>query len=149
MPYQELVEEAEGILALMIARWDRGGSTGFDGSKAGPTSWIYRGLYWDLQIYCDRKRPKERNFSTLGTEENPISLAQKTGWLEGLLSQLGEDARILVTTILFAPSDIAKDIVPNPRSSRRGREAVVSYLRGQGWGLERITSAWSEVEVAL
>lgn len=150
LPHAEMEDEAQSALAMIVAKWEMEGAKDSTGS---PSTWIYQKMFWHLLTYCTRKQPKEIRFSAI-ERETPIDPPHKTGWLEGLVRTLGEDARIVANTILFAPAEIVEDIKDNlrPRSHRareKARAAVEGYLVDQGWTGERFAAAWWELAVAL
>lgn len=139
-PVAELEDEAMSIVGLVLAEWE---GSGVEVRK--PYFWLYHNLEWSLSTYC-LKRMKARQRAR-GSDKLDKSTA-RTGWLEGLMRDLGEDARALVETILQAPTEIAADLAP--RTRRRGRAAIHRYMEEkQGWSPTRIATAWQEVEVAL
>jgi hypothetical protein len=147
MDYHQLLEEANGILSVNACLWNSDTASEFDATKSCEMSWIYRGLYWGLMDFCTRKRDKARSFSSLRPEENPIDAPAKTSRMSTLRQNLGEDARILVETILSAPVEIADDIQTSTRG--RARKALRSYFTQRGWDTDRIERAWNEVTTCL
>jgi hypothetical protein len=151
IPLQEIIDEAQGRLSLVVSRWNQKDGEGYNHTLCNPTSWIYRELNWHLQTYCQRKRPREnriKTFSVLERDENPVQLPAKKNWLEGILHSLGEDARIIVGTILSAPREIAEEL--QPATCGRARIAVREYLvKRKGWSMDRLDMAWKEVSECL
>lgn len=147
-PFGELRDEAESILGLNIAQWFEQNASAFkDNVGTKPSTWIYRGLYWDLTTYCTRKQSPARPFSTLEKQESPLDHPCRRPWIERMLQELGEDARIVVETILHAPAEIAEDVSTSSRG--RARKAVRQYLQVSGWTRQRIEAAWTEVDACL
>lgn len=152
LPHGDLVEESETVLGEICSRWWDQTMYGYKSEKCNPTSWIYRLMNWKLLDYCNRRRRfPVREFSTLGVEEKPLDLPEVEGWFVRLSRTLGEDARILVHTVLFAPAEILDDVV-----AARGRRAVLMRAKGfdavslqLGWSMDRFDRAWDEVAEAI
>jgi hypothetical protein len=134
--------------ASLCAEWDREGSTYQYDGRVSPSTWMWHNLYWFLTTFCQRSQPKYSTFTAIQTDpERPVEFQAKPRRMEGLLRELGEDARTVVMTIIEAPAEIASGV-----KWWRGKNAwhrVWSYLSEQGWEVERINRAWKEVEVAL
>jgi hypothetical protein len=159
MPFQDMVDEGQSILGRLAATWDSG-KFPFDPAKANATSWVYRNLFWDLTTLCSRAcKNRAIPFSSLEREDRPIDLPSKSSWMDNLLREVGEDAKILLQTILDAPAEITEDVFgvlrgkdSTPYRSRRVDKAwdvLQSYLVSCGWEPNRIDAAWHEVEVSL
>lgn len=154
---QDFMDEAQSILGELAAQWNTEGSTYCYNSKVSPSTWIYRNLYWFLTTFAQRKQPKLKAvpFSVLDRDdEKPIDVTDRMGWMENLMRNLGEDAKIIVQTILFAPAEIAEDLGDIAKGVDLGRKdskwwPFWAYLSRQGWEVDRIKTAWREVEVAL
>lgn len=146
LPLTTVLDEAQSILALVVARWDAGGGRGYVAEcGCNKTSWIWRALYWDLLTFCTRgnkhhKRERE--------SESIYTAPARFNWLERFYRNLGEDARIVCETILFAPAEIIDDITANAGHSYRNRayRAVWAHLRAKGWAEERVELAFAEIE---
>lgn len=156
--YHDMIDEGMSILGALVTKWDaEGNSSKHDPAKSSRTSWVYRALYWDLTTVCTRTNQKARLFSTLRTEEQkPVDMEGPVSWMEKLMRDLGEDAKILVRTIFMAPAEIVADIAPGTKG--KARKAVREYLLKHGtevdgeqvpWSPERLDAAWEEVTVAL
>lgn len=145
LPLPEVQDEAVSIWAATVAEWPYR----YDARKSNPTSWAYRHIYWKLLDHCTRHAPTETTFTNLQRDgqRSPIAgIPHKTSWLESLLHTLGEDARIVVNTILFAPAEIVNDILPHTTS----RAVVEDYLEDHlDWPMGRVAQAWREVESAM
>lgn len=155
VPYWEMVDEAERHLGFTIAEWANPDGPGYDpmprnGRITSVASWVYMALYFEFQTLARKRQAKPaRSFSTLSTEDNPFDAPDKNkSWSEAFLGDLGEDARILVNTIVSAPAEIVGDI--NVRLGEGNRPRIVNYLiKHKGWSDERVVRAWDEVGECL
>ncbi len=146
-PYYDLIDEAEGLLAEIIADWD--GRFHYDPAKSKEVSYLYQILNRKLFDLCFRQgcRTKTKNFSVLEPNAGLFEVPARKNKVQEILSMLGEDARILVTTILMAPGDLARDV--DLVHLKWGRVAIRSYFVGLQWTPERIDHAWAEVQECL
>lgn len=147
LPINEMITEAHSLLGENIARWNELGTDPIKAATSSTSHWVYIKLYYGLQDYIARKRDRALPMSALERDDNPVQMPAKQPWLGRLCETLGEDARILIDTILHAPSEIADDI--SSSASRRSREAVRRYLKTHGWTEQRLNMAWTEVEACL
>jgi hypothetical protein len=114
------------------------------------TSWLYLQLRYRLMTRYGRKTGRSvaaHPFSAIESDDRPLDPSAKRSWLEGLLQNLGDDARVIVSTIFNAPSDIAEDMCVRRRG--RARDHVRRALENQGWDEDRICNAWMEVAACL
>lgn len=147
IPYSTMTDEAESVLAWVVAQWDTPGAYKYKGTCSHLT-WVYRAVYWDLVTFATRKQDRAIPFSRLGgAEQKPVDLPARESWVRRLLTTLGDDARTVVRVILYAPAEIVEEVAPH--APARSRRAVQRYLAGQGWDGDRVAAAWAEVEVAL
>jgi hypothetical protein len=141
-PLQELIDEAEGILALVCCQWDED----YDPKRAAPSTWVYRNIYHGLLNLKTRKRHTQ-SLSTADGQDLLRQMPAKQNWLERLIRDLGEDARAIVQTLLDAPREIAEDL--SPRRPKRAAAALRQFLVAHGWGDDKINNAWQEVSQCL
>lgn len=156
---QDIQNEAVSTLALYTTKWD----TNFNPARSGPLHYLYFNIYTELQTFCLRKQDRAKVFSAFSREggkndPQPVDWkARAEHWTERLFRNLGEDAKVVVQTILEAPEEIAQDLT---RGARRGKQqeaalhraglAVMAYLEGtKGWAPHRVEAAWKEVGQAL
>lgn len=177
IPYNELVDEAEGLLALCVAQWANTDKNGYNPTMRTPASWVYQDIYYKLLTWATRKQPRHHNFTSASMstahfgDENGVTTFDApapTHWLTGLLHTLGEDAKFICITIVNAPAEIASDVYaakplkPDPvtglpastetigRFNKRARMAIKRELiTRHGWTPARVHRAWLEVAVAL
>lgn len=143
-PYEEMLDEAVGILGLKIASINQQ----YDPSKAKIITWLYRCLWHEMLNVCTRRRDKHIPFSTYDTEECAFEPAGRPTYLQRLLHNLGEEAQIVVQVIAHAPIEIAEEVTAATRS--RGRLAVRAWLHDtEGWASKRVNKAWAEVAACL
>lgn len=156
IPHQEVLDEAESNLALLVASWNEEGQYGFDPTRGTKRStWVYRKLTLRLLTWVNLRRPKlHQPFSMYDskggdgeTVEFASNIVAKPNRIDSLLRSLGEDAKIVVKTIIAAPDEIADDISEGAKI--RSRNTVKQYLRTQGWSVRRVEDAWHEVELAM
>lgn len=165
-PHEDLIDAAESSLAMLAVHWnDETHRHYYRPDKCPPISWVYMIVSWELLDYCNDRRKTPIPFSVLDrtekggesiNKEKAAQLATKPGWLEGLLRELGEDARTVVQTILFAPAEIVEAIKPTRREKvgslrwEQTEETVWNFLSDyHGWSERRIALAWAEVEQSL
>jgi hypothetical protein len=161
-----LNEEAESILIRIVAEWNRKDNKGYDPAKCKPITWIYNRLHHSLFDWCRRSQSRETPISQIDSGDDRLhSRYQKTldpedrapRFLEELFREISEDARILIRTIVSAPSDFVEDLQrltvrPETALRRRqeGRGQICIKLRERhGWDSDRIFSAWQEVKAAI
>lgn len=149
---QGLVEdESLSLLGTVIAQWESG-TKAFNPARSCATSWVYRSLTWSLASYCGNELLGGHRFAARRKRVGGRALEKlpaRTGWFEGIARDLGEDARVLVETIVAAPSEIAADLVPR-RWRGRAAGSVKSYMQSKmGWSPARLAAAWNEVELSL
>jgi hypothetical protein len=148
IPLADVVDEAQSILGTTIAQWDSPHRPDhYNPECANPTSWLYRRIYWGLLTWCTRKQPEYKLFGGMGDACRPEQWAGREGWLDTFLHNLGDDARVVVRTLVAAPATIAADVGANKRT--RTRKAVTGYLVQQGWATARVDRAFNEVAVAV
>ena len=152
IPREEMLDMARSLLAEVVCRQDdAGGCWKYDAVKTGcnMTSWMYRKLNWELLTLCKnyRKNPTVPISTLTKDESHPVQFAGPENWIRQLLVTLGEDARIIVSTILEAPGELYQDLSDN--APKRSRQAVRKYFIRQGWEESRIEHAWEEVAACL
>lgn len=133
LPQTDMEDEALELLGEICAQWTEQNG-GFNPTKSKPISWVYNKLFWRLADYC-RRRPREIHFSDISAG----GLMHRANWLATFCRDLGEDARLLVTTIFNAPNEIAEDVVCY----------TYQALAAAGWQRVRILRCWQEVGAAL
>jgi hypothetical protein len=69
-------------------------------------------------------------------------------FLDRLRRNLGEDAREVVSTLLFGPVEFLEELFPGNRRPRPERVRA-ELASGLDWQAERFDAAWQEVEAAL
>lgn len=149
--FQELCVEGASKLGLAIAEWagdnDRC-SASFRGTRTARSTWCYHILYWAMLTHI-RKMDRHPVVSAEECGEAGRELrAKQTPWLQRVFSDLGEDARTIVSLIVMAPVELMDEM--RVATARRARTAVWTYLSQQyDWDEERIESAWSEVAAEL
>lgn len=145
---EDILDESVSILGVLCAEWDREGSTYFYDGRVSPSTWMWHNIYWFLTTFCQRNQPKYLTFTAIEPDpQRPVEFTAKVNRMDGLLRELGEDARTVVMTIVEAPAEIASGV--RWHQGRNAWHRVWKYLAGQGWEVERISKAWKEVEVAL
>jgi hypothetical protein len=143
LPYDELQAEATGILALKSVEWKT------TEAKVSACTFIYRNLWWGLIAYC-RKNKTAQNTISLGTAPAAHRrLVTSKGYVESLWETIGEEARVVLSTIVNAPAEIADDVARAARNRAKARAAVKDYLVKQGWDPLRFHAAWREVAACL
>ncbi len=153
-PFEEMEDEAVSALAVIVTEWDLDTINSYDPKKdaqKNPTGWIHWRIYFALETKyrASKKRVRYMDF-TEGTDDVPtcgINPQQPQKWIDRVMSDLGEDARIIVSTILHGPAEVMEDMMPRRRL--RGRETIVRHLLDNGWDKDRIITAWHEIEAAL
>lgn len=147
IPFNDVADEAISGLGLIAMAWNESGDPSC--SPDGRTTWVYQKLYWHLLTFCTRKQPRERCFTSVTKDEDvQIDAPAKTGWFEGLLHTLGDDARDIVEIIVNAPAELAEEI--RPRKPAKTAKAIQNYVeRYFDWEPTRVMNAWAEVEAAL
>lgn len=123
---------------------------------ASTTTWVYRKLYFHLLTYATRKQSKETNFTTMGGDSETDFSDTKAApqrWIDRLLISIGRDAKVIIETILFGPSELLDELIPKRTKTEdkfsppeTARAAVASMI---DWEDERFTTAWTEIEQAL
>lgn len=138
IPIGELQAEARSLWGGIVAEWPEK----YDPAQCGECHWAYQQIYWRLLDFCTR-RPHVRH--EVGMSEK-VEFKAKGCWLDSFLKMLGEDARIVVTTILHAPGEIVEEIMPRTRGRTRTRIALEDYFEDRiGWPMDRFDEAWREV----
>jgi hypothetical protein len=142
--YDELADESLSILGLALSNnW-------VCYLHAGECTWVYKHIYWPLLTYCTRARPTDIPFSVLdGDDGEPFDHPAKPNRICNLLRELGEDARIVVDTIIHAPTEIADDL-DITSGCQRAKAAVARHLaETEGWFSFQIKAAFTEVGAAI
>lgn len=141
MPTGELQAEARSLWGKIVAEWPQR----YDPARCGECHWAYQQIYWRLLDFCTRQPARKHEVQM----SNKADFKAKGNWLPGFLAMLGEDARIVVSTILHAPGEIVEEIMPRgnrPRTRTRTRIALEDYFEDSlGWPMSRFDSAWAEV----
>lgn len=162
-PYHQMVEVAEYALALELF-----GRMLFDKNHgAKKSSWLYTVIFFHLKQVCTRgvhpcpKYPgsmqvrirewvPEIPFSSLKKEDlESIDPEQKPSMVSKLFSDLGEEARLMVRTVLEAPNEL-KELITTGRGVRAAREAVRTYMIDElDWTTDEVDKIWSEIQEGL
>ena len=143
LPYDDLLED---IYVFLIRRFDEIWDKKFNPLKASESTWVYRNIYWSLKNICI-KMTKERARSPENGGSN-IEPEAKPNWLGRLLSEVSEEGKFLIKTIISAPAEIAEDVTP--RSFVKARKAVKDYLVDEkDWTFSKLHKTWAEVESCL
>ena len=135
-PASEVIEEAYSHLAFKVcAKWD------IDPSKGATSTWIYQCAYWHLWIWCE-KNARARGVGLLPEEADRPA---RGSWFHALLTELGDEARVLVLALVEAPGELAGTV--SHRAPTRSRRAVRRYLeKTEGWNPYQFERVWGEVE---
>lgn len=142
IPTTELQAEVRSLWGAIVAEWPER----YDPARCGECHWAYQQIYWRLLDFCTR-RPHRRYEVQLSEKTD---FKAKGRWMDGFLKMLGEDARIVVSTILHAPGEIMEEIMPKSSPRTRTRIALEDYFEDQaGWSLSRFDEAWREVCSAI
>lgn len=146
---EALQEEALSLLGIIIARWHVGGEgqAPYNG-KASPKTWIYRILWWQLQTWVRRQTKPCSTFTFLSTDETEFEPAAQTTFLQRILHEVGEEAAVLINTLVHAPIELVDEI--RGSAKQQTKKSVRSYLENTlGWHPNDVTRAWKEVEACL
>lgn len=157
IPIGEMVDLAESTLGEICTRWaDPTYLRAYNADRGcNETSWVYRALFYEMLTQVDRGQfknfHKTVSISCKGNNERPVDFRAtpaKQGWLETLFRSLGEDAKVIAQTLLFAPEEIFEEVGWGVASW--ARYATQEYLRKRrGWSRERFYRAWEELGAAL
>lgn len=144
-------DEALSLLGQTVALWgDPSGKGYVPEAGTSPQTWLYRQIFWGLGDFVRRGQGREHPVGMIEDEEETRSTRTaeaKPGFLGRFLSMIGDDAKTIIETILFAPADIIDDIQGN--APVRTRRAVEGYFEDAGWDKTRFARAWAEAEAAL
>jgi hypothetical protein len=153
LPLRDMIDEAESALSEICTRWDDGTWYRHFNPKRGcnETSWMYRAIYFELLTVVTANKGQ---YQGLNRNAAPLDAAKassaKRRWIDELLKTVGDDAKVIATTILFAPEEIADDIALGASGLAAWAEyGVREYLESQGWPKVRVTVAWDELREAV
>lgn len=146
--YRELCDVGESALGLAITRWAGDDDHYGDKWKSGrvtPLTWVYHILRWEMLSYI---RKTDRHPVAPISENVARQMSKPTPWLQRMLSNLGDDARTIVSLIVMAPAELMDEM--KLITVRRARKALRQYLAEHcEWDDQRIELAWNEVAVEL
>lgn len=116
-------------------------------------TWIYRTSYHTILNYCLAQKKREQREIPLQTsspacEDDIFDIQARTSWINSLLLELGEEARMLVSVALEAPEELAEVLRARaPMSSANAlREYMIDAL---DWDEEKVDRTWREVQACL
>ena len=66
-----------------------------------------------------------------------------------MLTELSEDAKMVVSLVLQPPAELYYESVRRGDKPRNLRSALRDYLHAIGWGLERVAESFSEIKDVL
>ncbi len=106
-------------------------------------TYVYRAI-WNalLDEYSSQVKWVKNNKSM--PEE--VEFAEKHSRFTSLMSDMSEDARIIIQLVLEAPSDL-RDLL-SAKQPQQSRQNLWAYLRGLGWSMARTVDAFSELKEA-
>lgn len=120
--------------------------------RAGKTTWVYRTAYHRMVNLCIKKRreiPVDMQASDDDEQAKPILNAEaRSCFIESFLSELSEEARVFVRTLVEAPEEL-RDVVKHSRpvSSMRALEAYMIDMLD--WTRKDVERVCSEVQACL
>jgi len=108
------------------------------------STWVYKVLYgWMKNVAIH-----PRQFDTFATDHtDPVFETEARTDFSGFISELREDAKLLVRAVIEAPGELG-DLL-RPRAPVASQKALRKYMTKQGWSEGRIESAWLEVAECL
>ena len=145
LPYDDLHDEAQGLLGMSIASWER-----YNPAAAGVTTWLHRWIYLGLLTYCTRGHHTRSTipFSVLEMDDNAFDPPAKTSRLDRVMRDLSDEAKDVLYLILHAPAEIADDL--SIKTSTRARQSIQKYLLTTlAWQPARVERVWIEIQEAL
>lgn len=134
IPMDECLSEAN--MAFMSAY------SGFDPSRGVLFfTYVYRCVQNALKDLTSRR-------SLLHSRESELQEGeQKEGRVSSMMNEMGDDARLVLKSILEAPAELRK--LTRIRGSENKRRLVVRYFKKMGWTVARVLESLSEIQEAL
>lgn len=118
----------------------------YDPAKARLSTWIYQAAYYSAKTYCINT--KNQRYVPTELEDPIFERAEAESWLSVFLRGLGEDAALLITSILEAPGELSEVI--RDESPRKIRRAITKQLkRTLGYSTAKWNRAWQEIKTNL
>jgi len=112
-----------------------------DPRRAKFVTWVYHRVRWALIDLVDRWKRRPDKAQEDGRELRKLP-ARSSGWLQTVLSDLGDDAQLMVGMVVELPESYAE----NAGAAAR---VVKLSLRLLGWPVARIIEAAAEVREAI
>ena len=141
-PHHEMVDEAVHALGKVIAEWDK-----FDPNKSRPITHIYHAVYWHLMKTC---QPRQRKHTQTPADPSVLdrqNCRKEPSWYQRIWMDLGTEGRAFLKIVVEAPGDLYYSL--SPRAPASARQALLRYLREEGWKGEDIHKAMKQVEFCL
>lgn len=143
LPYQELVGEGCHAFLMYLEKW---WEEKFNTSISKETTWAYLKIYWSLKNICI-KMTKAKTVP-LEIRNRIFEPEAKPNWLARLLSEVSEEGKFLIKTIITAPGEIAEDV--SVKTCGRARKAIKDYLiEEKKWDPNKLFKTWEEVKSCL
>jgi RNA polymerase sigma factor (sigma-70 family) len=109
-------------------------------------------LWWKIQGAVTkeiRRSCLQRHTVAAGEDIDLDALpGRHRGWMDLFWSELGDDARTVVTILVESPFDI-NGLLHYRRIGKVLRKSLALQLRGAGWTVARISESFSEIREAL
>jgi hypothetical protein len=116
-----------------------------DPDRSRLTTWIYRRVKEALQ---ERVRMLARERVRADQEAVERMTSRDRPGLEGLLREVGEDAKVVLRVLISLPEDLRR-MLPRFALRRRLREILWRRASPRGMSNERIDAAFAELEEAV
>lgn len=134
---EDLVAEAKVIVIGSLNKWDA--------TKASITTFaITQAKYAMMDMMVRERRWAYRNLPIIEGVDAPV----KTGWLEGILHEVGEEAKAVLNIILDIPDELTS-LVSTKRPKSSYKEIQDYLVDVKDWPMEQVRSAFKEIHNAL
>lgn len=144
-------EELFGEAQIAYLKGYQAFQRGLNNSKNFETE-IRRWVWFELfDSHRTRTQHRCQNPVIIRGTEYPERIPAAEGddtWVAAV-DRLGEDAGVVVGLVIDTPEALATVARKKGGTPRNFRSTIRAYLRGLGWGAERITEAFEEIAVAL
>lgn len=134
---EDLVAEAKVVVISSLGRWDA--------TKASITTYaITQAKYAMMDMMVRERRWTYRNLPIVEGVDAPV----KTGWLERVLHEVGEEAKAVLQIIIDMPDDLTSLVTTRrPKSSRQNLKDYLVDVKD--WPKDRVEKVFEEIHNAL
>lgn len=121
----------------------------YDPTRTRFSTWLWHVVWNGLASDRAREVRNAERFGAAGSMDDAPAGQSVPFNRENLMARLSSDARTVLRLVLDAPAEIVEATAGLTKDGGLCRRAIRGWLAGMGWGVARISEAFSEIAEAL